>query len=110
VPPTAHAAVLESQHPQPATYVRIAVVLAVITAVEVGVFYITSLRAVLAPILLVLSASKFFLVAAFYMHLRFDSRVYRYLFIFGLFVATSILLALVVINSYKAPVPGAGAV
>jgi caa(3)-type oxidase subunit IV len=106
----AHAAALESQHPTPATYVRIAAVLGVITAIEVAVFYIGALRPVLAPILLVLSASKFVLVVGFYMHLRFDSKFYRNLFVFGLFVAASILLALLVINSYHAPVPGAGVV
>ena len=100
--PTAHAAALESSHPTPATYIRIAVILAAVTAVEVAVFYIEALRPFLAPILLTLSALKFGLVAAFYMHLRFDNRLYRYLFILGLFVATSILIALLAIHRYEA--------
>jgi len=105
---SAQVVALERQHPGPATYVRIAVVLAVITAVEVLVYYADAFRPFLVPTLLLLSALKFSLVVAFYMHLRFDSKVFRTLFAFGLVVAATILVALLLINSYHGPVPGAG--
>ena len=45
-----------------------------------AVFYIPALESVLVPILLVLSAGKFALVAMWYMHLKFDHRLVSWLF------------------------------
>ena len=56
-------------HPRSGEYVRIAVILAVITLCEVLVYYQESLHSVLVPILLVLSAIKFTLVALFVMNI-----------------------------------------
>ena len=84
----------EGSHPTPATYVRIALVLAVITAVEVWAIYIDGLRHALIPILLVLSVLKFVLVALFFMHLKFDSRIFTIMFAGGLTLAVSIVFAL----------------
>jgi cytochrome c oxidase subunit 4 len=72
----------------------VAAVLAVITAVEIAVFYITVLARVLAPTLIVLSIAKFALVVMFFMHLRFDHRVFRWLFVGPLVLAVSIVLVL----------------
>ncbi len=108
VQPGAHAVAVEHQHPAPTVYIQIAVVLAAITGAEVAVYYLDTIRSLLVPILLLLSALKFSLVVAFYMHLRFDSPVFRNLFAFGLFVASSIIVALIFINSYHGAVPGAG--
>lgn len=84
----------ERPHPTPLRYAGIAVVLAVITLVEVWVYYQEALRNVLLPVLLVLSTIKFALVALFFMHLKFDSRLFSYLFVGGLILATSVLFAL----------------
>ena len=89
-----HDTALEHPHPGPKTYTLIGVVLAVITLVEVWAYTQQSLRAVLVPILLVLSASKFVLVVGFYMHLRFDHPLFTGVFGFGLAVAGSVITAL----------------
>lgn len=81
-------------HPGIRTYVLVALVLAVITGVEVMVFYLEALRPIIVPTLVVLSASKFSLVASFFMHLKYDSRVLRGLFAGPLFVAVAIILAM----------------
>ncbi len=81
-------------HASNRTYVLVALVLAVITAVEVMVFYLEALQPIIVPTLLVLSASKFTLVAAFFMHLKYDSRVLRGLFAGPLFVAVALILAM----------------
>ncbi|MBI4339082.1 MAG: cytochrome C oxidase subunit IV family protein [Chloroflexi bacterium] len=81
-------------HPSPARYVAIALILSVITLVEVGVVYTDGLRSALLPILLVLSATKFAMVAMFYMHLRFDSRLFSALFVGGILLTSAILVAL----------------
>ena len=93
----AHAETSEHKHPGPGTYVLVGTVLVMLTATEVAVYYISSLRGLLVPILLVLSATKFALVVLFYMHLKFDSRLFRGLFFGGLALASALMLALLLI-------------
>jgi cytochrome c oxidase subunit 4 len=89
-----HAQAGEHAHPGAKEYLGIAVVLTVITAIEVAVFYIPSLAFALVPILLVLSALKFVLVVMFYMHLKFDSRLFSWLFVAPMLLAICMILAL----------------
>ena len=84
----------ERAHPTPLTYLKIATALVVITAVEVGIFYIEAFKGGLVPIFLVLSAVKFALVAMFYMHLKFDSRLFSGFFVGGLLLAALLIVAL----------------
>ena len=74
-------------HPGPRSYVMVAIVLAVITAAEVAIYYVPALADYLVPFLLVFSAIKFWLVITWFMHLRFDSRIFRRLFFTGLILA-----------------------
>ena len=74
-------------HPTDAQYVKIALILAAITAVEVAVSYFHHLGDAEAPLLLVLAATKFFIVGAYFMHLRFDNRVLKRLFTTGIVLA-----------------------
>lgn len=76
------------------TYVAIAVVLAVLTAMEVMVFYVEALAPVLVPVLLVLMVAKFVLVVGWFMHLRFDSPILSSILVWGLLLATFVILAL----------------
>ena len=85
---------VEEGHPTPRKYVEIGAILAIITAIEVAIFYIDALRPILIPVFLILSAVKFVIVAMFYMHLKFDSRLFTGAFAFGLLIATSIVIAL----------------
>ena len=75
---TAHRA-----HPTPAVYWGIAVFLAVVTGIEIAVPSISALDPVKVPLLLILGAIKFGTVVAYFMHLRYDSKLYRTLFLFG---------------------------
>jgi len=83
-------------HATTGTYLRIALILVMITLIEVGVFYVPAFQGVLVPVLLVLSAVKFTLVVMFYMHLKFDNRFFAFLFggplLLGLVVVVSLLL------------------
>lgn len=81
-------------HPKPRDYWTIAFVLAVITAAEVAVTYIDALGGVVAPLLIVMAVAKFWLVVAFFMHLRFEAKIYRNLFLMGV-IATPILFGVV---------------
>jgi cytochrome c oxidase subunit 4 len=81
-------------HTSNKTYVLVAAVLAMITAVEVMVFYIDALRPVIVPILISLSAAKFVLVVSFFMHLKYDGKILRGLFAGPLLVAIAIIVAM----------------
>jgi cytochrome c oxidase subunit 4 len=82
------------EHASVRTYLGVAAALGIITAVEVMVFYIEALHPVLVPILLTLSAAKFVLVVGFFMHLKYDARLFRGLFVGPLAVAIAIILAM----------------
>jgi len=84
-------------HPQSREYVTIAVVLAAITMAEVLVYYQPAVRPFIVPILLVLSTVKFSLVAMFFMHLKFDNRLFTVMFSGGLALAIAVLIALLAI-------------
>ena len=79
-----------SDHPGVAEYVQIGVILAVITGIEVALFFVDLPRTVTVPSLLFLTAIKFVLVVAWFMHLRFDNRLFRRLLIVGLTVAVAV--------------------
>ena len=89
----------EQTHPTAATYLRVAAILIVLTVVEVGVFYVPAFHPVLAPILLVLSAVKFAIVVMFYMHLKYDHKLFRALFTGPLTVAVLTLIGLLFLFS-----------
>ena len=71
-------------HPSARQYIRIGLILAVITAVEVAIYYMDVAYGALLGMLLVLSLLKFVLVALWFMHLQFDSRILSTLFAGGL--------------------------
>ena len=77
-------------HPSEAEYVRVALILAVITGMEVAVYYISSIKDALVPLLLTFAVVKFSMVALWFMHLRFDSRIFRRLFVTGIVLAISV--------------------
>jgi cytochrome c oxidase subunit 4 len=81
-------------HPGTSTYLIVAAFLTVLTAMEVTVFYVRALKPVLLPVLLLLSAAKFALVAMFYMHLKFDRWPYSAVFLVQLFFAAAVLISL----------------
>jgi cytochrome c oxidase subunit 4 len=87
-------------HPQPGTYWLIALFLAVVTALEVAIAYIDLFEPVLVPALFTLGAVKFGTVVAFFMHLRFDRRLYRGFFLVGVVAAP--ILFIVVLATFEA--------
>jgi cytochrome c oxidase subunit IV len=108
----AHVTQAESEHTHPSAgvYAKVGLVLFVLTALEVGLYEITygehsaatghALQPFFVPLLLLLSAFKFALVAMFYMHLKQDDRIFSGLFVFPLIIATIIILALIVLMAY----------
>ena len=98
----------DEEHTTPRTYVRIAAILAVITVAEVVIYYIPAVRGVLVPVLIVLSLAKFLMVVGFFMHLKFDHRLYRFMFGAGMVLTLAVylaMLAMVWTSNYMTPVP-----
>jgi cytochrome c oxidase subunit 4 len=89
------------EHPGWSTYWKIAVILFVITAVEVSAFYIPAWETswVYVPSMLTLSTIKFVLVVMYYMHLKYDHKLFRSLFTGPLIIAALTLIGLMFLFS-----------
>lgn len=99
-----HAEEHAHSHPTWKTYVMVGLVLTIITAIEVAIFYIPALESVLVPVLLALSAAKFFIVVFYYMHLKFDSPVFRRVFFSPMVLALVVVVGLIIL--FKVIPPG----
>src|SRR3954465_9521766 len=88
-------------HPGWPTYWKVALILTLITVAEVWGYYIPSFVASRAfvPTLLIMSAVKFAIVVAFYMHLKYDHKLFRALFVGPLIIAAGTLTALMFLFS-----------
>lgn len=84
-----------SRHPTFKQYVLVATILFVITLVEFLIIVPERLQgaAITIPPLIILSALKFAIVIMFYMHLKFDSRLYTWVFMGGLALAFAVVIA-----------------
>lgn len=91
--PRDEAEVVAHEHPTWHVYAKIAAILTVLTALEVATYYV-DIGSLLVYVLLILSALKFGIVIGYYMHLKFDNRLYTFMFGFGLAAAVGILVSL----------------
>jgi cytochrome c oxidase subunit IV len=73
-------------HPTPQDYVRIALILAVLTAMEYST-YVVDFGGLGIPMLVVLIVIKFILVASWFMHLKFDTKLFSRMMYGGLTLA-----------------------
>lgn len=84
-------------HASASFYVWIGVILAVVTGVEVAIFYIEAMDAYEAPILMLLSAAKVVLVIMFFMHLKMEPKFLTWVFMVGVVLATLLVSGLVIL-------------
>jgi cytochrome c oxidase subunit IV len=96
----AHDAHSEQHGLNPRQYVTVFVVLTVITLIELGISYTSLSKVGLMVALFPLSALKFGIVVALFMHLRFDSPFFTKMFIGPLILASLVLLALLFLGIY----------
>ena len=83
-------------HPTDGMYVKIALILGVITAAEVGTYFwedlfgkapsTFALIATLFPMMI----AKFAIVCGYFMHLKFDNKIFRRVFVFGIVLAVAV--------------------
>ncbi|MEO6873250.1 MAG: cytochrome C oxidase subunit IV family protein [Opitutaceae bacterium] len=98
-------AVLTAEESKFAAYVQIAMLLAVITGVEIAVIGLPFAKWLLVSVLVVLSAVKFMYVIFFFMHLRWDKVFCTILFFIGLILGGGTMWALLKLFSMEASVP-----
>jgi len=87
-------------YPSTKEYVKIAVLLAVLTALEVSLFYVdkaVDMGGWDGPLLVALSAIKFILVVGWFMHLRFENSLLARFFSGG-FLAAMTLYGIVLLT------------
>ena len=91
-------------HPTWKQYKWVALILLVITVVEVWIYYIPSFVAskLFVPALLIMSAVKFAIVVLFYMHLKYDARLFRALFTGPLIIAVVTIISLMFLFGHLA--------
>jgi cytochrome c oxidase subunit 4 len=80
------------KHPTDRDYMVIALILAVITAGEVALYY-WEIGGATVPTLLVMMVAKFAIVAGYFMHLKFDSPMFTKFFVAGLVLAVAVYMA-----------------
>jgi cytochrome c oxidase subunit 4 len=83
----------EHEHPSAWTYIKVGIILTLITVVEVWAYYIPAFVASRA----IMSAAKFVIVVAFYMHLKYDHKLFRALFTGPLAIAVVTIIALLIL-------------
>ncbi len=86
------------QHPTDGQYVKIALILGAITALEVGTYFwkdifgsepsTTALVLSLFPMMI----AKFLIVAGYFMHLKYDNPIFKRVFVFGLVLAVIVYM------------------
>jgi cytochrome c oxidase subunit 4 len=99
VPATAHEETVHGAghaHPSDLDYVKVALFLAVITGAEVAMSYIDMPMAIYLTGLLAMMTVKFAVVVLWFMHLRFDNRLFRRMFVSGIVLAAAVYAAAMV--------------
>ena len=81
-----------------AGYVRIAVILALITALEVSTYYV-DFGPFFMPSLMIMMVAKFVMVVSYFMHLKFENRIFSFLFYTGL--ALALFVYIVALATFK---------
>jgi cytochrome c oxidase subunit IV len=93
--PTSHVESHGHQHPTDRQYVVIALILGVLTALEVGTYFLDDAStSLLVATLFPLMILKFAIVCGYFMHLRFDNPLFRRVFVFGLVLAVIVYAAI----------------
>ncbi|MEY2775211.1 MAG: hypothetical protein RL218_436 [Actinomycetota bacterium] len=81
-----------------AGYIRIALILAAITALEVSTYYV-DFGPFFMPSLMIMMVIKFLMVVSYFMHLKFDNRLFSWLFYAGLILAITVYV--IALSTFK---------
>jgi len=88
----------DDKHPSAMEYVQIGVILAIITAVEVALYYIDMDFTLLVTLLCMLSVVKFSMVVLWFMHLKFDATLFTVLFSSGMALTFAVFAVIIAVQ------------
>ena len=89
------------EYPSDWRYVKVAIVLAIITAIEVDTYVHGDLwEPILVPALLGMMALKFFGVAWYFMHLKYDKKILTWSFYSGVVLALLVYLVVLFVFNF----------
>lgn len=88
-----------AHHPTDMLYVKVAAILALITLAEISTYWF-DFGDFLLPALMVMMVVKFAMVIAFFMHLRFDHKLFTWVFVAGLALAVAVYIVALTTFSY----------
>lgn len=77
-------------------YLGVFLILVLLTAIEVGVTYLPIPR---IPVLIPLAIAKASLVAMYFMHLKFDLRIFRFVFVAGVLMGIGLIITLTILSA-----------
>jgi len=99
-----HAAHTEAHddHKPDSYYIVVALILAAITALETSTYWVDFGKAFL-PVLLTLMCIKFVMVVSLFMHLKFDNKIFSWIFYSGLLLAVFVYMAFLATFRFFAP-------
>ena len=90
------------EHPTPKKYVQIAIVLGILTAIEIALYYTEDIVGVFTdPLLIFLAVGKFIIVVGWFMHLRYENKTINRFFVGGMILA--LILFTIVIPQQRSP-------
>lgn len=93
-------------HPSDAQYWKVGLALGIITALEVGTYFIADppydheLAPLLIGSLIFMMVLKFVVIGAYFMHLKFDNRLFRNVFISGIVLAVGVYIVLLTVFEF----------
>jgi cytochrome c oxidase subunit IV len=100
VPDTHGGQVNDSGHPTELDYIKMGGMLLLATLIEIFCWYTIDSHALLIPILVILSITKFVTQAGYFMHLKFDQPALAWIFIGGMILALSIFIGVFALHYY----------
>lgn len=81
-----------ADHKSDGYYIVVALILAAITALETSTYWV-DFGPLFMPALLIMMTIKFIMVVSLFMHLKFDNKIFSYLFYSGLVLAIGVYVA-----------------
>jgi cytochrome c oxidase subunit 4 len=86
--PVEHHHAHDEHVPSDGYFIKIAIILAIVTALETSTYWWPeSMHSFATPALLIMMCIKFFMIVSIFMHLKFDSKIFSFLFYTGLGLA-----------------------
>lgn len=95
----------QQAHASVATYIKVAILLAVITVIEIAVPYLPNRnpRWLFVAIMIGLSLVKFYYVVAFFMHLKYDTKFFSQQFVFAMVISVGTFVAVKFLSDPESP-------